>query len=403
MAIGGVVINFAADTRKAIGNIKDLTKSLGNVDDDGTKPAKFGLGKLAGSLSTVLPIAGAVAGAAVGMAAGLWDAAQAAMEDKKQADNLARTLKSIPGITDRMVDANSAWIDSMELLTGLADTDWREAVSKLALATGDLEEAQKLAKLSADASVGAGKEWSSVQDAMAKAATGNTTALKRMFPWLDANKDGTLTYKEAVDGLTKAYGGAAKAAADTNPFVRLGAIWDQLKESVGQALVPLIDKFGKWIGLPSTQRMIKDLIKRVSDLATAFGDDLVKAVSDAVDWLQKPQNQRQLKEWAELAKDLAGDMVAAGRAVEKLIGYLKNIPKPPSWWSPIRGIIPDGPSRPNTSAASPSAAARSTGTVVNIHVEGVADPYAAARILQRQVAAYAKVQGRTSPGLAIAW
>lgn len=399
MAIGGVVIQFLADTGKAVGNIKDLTASLGKVDDGSKKSAK-GFGKLNTAWLAAVPIAGAVAGGAVALAEGLVDAGQAALEDRAAADKLARTLGRIPGVTEAMIAANAAWVDGMELATGIADTDLREAVQRLALATGDLASAQGLAALAADVATASGKALKPVSEALAKAADGNTAALKRMFPWLDANADGTVTYKEAVDGLTESFGGAAEAAANNAPFKRLKVIWDQLKESVGLALVPLIDKFGKWISDPKNRERIKLLIDKVSALATAFGEDLASAVQDAVTWLSKPENQRAIQEWTRNIGAFASAVAGAASWVEKLWYWIQKLPS--NWILRQLGVLPDLQTAPSAQARTAGTAAASAPVVVNVQA-GVLGPTSVRQLISLLESHQVRMGRQPGQPRAVAW
>jgi hypothetical protein len=115
-------------------------------------------------------------------------------------------------------------------MTLVNDDELRPALAKLALVTKDLGKAQRLTALSADVAAGSGRSFESVATAMAKAAGGNVTALKRLFPQLDAGPDKVLTFKEAMDQLRDAYKGAGKEAADNDLFGRLAAAFAAIKE-----------------------------------------------------------------------------------------------------------------------------------------------------------------------------
>lgn len=296
MAIGGVVINFAAKTADAVRDIAKLTRELGDLDGKTDKVGsklKAGLAAGAAAAGTALVAAGAAA----------LDFAKKAGEDAAQAETLADTLKTLPGITDKMVAANSAWIDSMEIATNVADTDLRTAVSKLALATGDLGTAQDLTTVAVDAAAGSGKNLKSVTDALAKAAQGNTSALERQFPWLDKNKDGTVTLKEAVDGLKGAYKGAAEAAADRKPWERLDTVFGQIQEKLGEKFLPYLDDLAAWLKDKNNQKKLDEWIEDFGTLVETFatlagwvkqtGDEfgkvfgpLVRAWNSIPKWLQ---------------------------------------------------------------------------------------------------------------------
>jgi hypothetical protein len=355
MAIGGVVINFVAKTADALGDVKKLTRGLDDVGDSGKKAGgKGGIGGLVSSMGAAVPIVGALAIGAVGAAAALVEMSKAALEDKRQADNLANTLKNIPGITDAMIAKNEEWITSMQLATLVSDTELRAAISKLTLATGDLEEAQTLAALAADVAAGTGKNYATVAEAMAKAASGNTAQLKRMFPWLDKNKNGTVSLKEATDGLGTAFEGAAGKVAKNDPWKRIGIIFDELKESVGTALLPVLDELGDWFGKPKNREAVTKFLNKVAELATAIGDDLVKAIKDLVKWLQKPENQQVLKDWAKSMGDFAKAVGGAVKALGPLLGALEKLKK-------LTDLLPSNlilraiGAVPSSSSAAPSA------------------------------------------------
>jgi hypothetical protein len=326
MAIGGVVINFAAKTADAVRDIGKLDKSLDKVSD-GAKKGGSKFGKFIGSMSNSLPVVGAVIGAAAGLAGGLISASKAALEDKKSADRLAHTLSNIPGITQAAIDANEAWITSMQIATLVSDTELRDAIGKLTLATGDLGEAQELAALSADVATGSGKSYATVAAAMAKAASGNTAQLERMFPWLDKNKDGTVTLTEAQKGLGKAFGGAAEEAAKNDPWKRIAIIWDEIQETLGSALLPLIEELGDWFGDPKNRSAVQKLLAKFQELADTLGRQLLDAFRSLVKWLQNPANQQKLKDWGKSIGDVAASVGSLIKAIQTLLRWWDKLPQ----------------------------------------------------------------------------
>ena len=314
--------------------MKKFDRALGNLGDAGKKAGgKGGIGGLVSSMGAAVPIIGAVAIGVVGAAGALIDMGKAAWEDKRQADRLAHTLGNIPGITQKMIDKNEEWITSMQLATLVSDTDLRAAISKLTLATGDLGEAQKLAALAADVAAGSGKSYATVADAMAKAAAGNTAQLERMFPWLDKNKDGTVTLAEAQKELGKKFKGAAEEAAKNDPWKRIKVIFDELKEAVGTSLLPVLGELSDWFASKENQKKVKDFLDKVAELAQKVGEDLVQALKDLVGWLKKPENQQKIKDWANKVQDLAKAFAEVVSAIQSVISWLSRIPKPPSWMS----------------------------------------------------------------------
>lgn len=335
MSLPGVVIQFKADADKARRDVNKLTRSIEDVGRESTSAGKkmSKLGKVG--------IAAVAAGAVVGAAA-LFDFAKAAAEDWQEAEKLARTLKRIPGITDDMVEANAKWIDSMEIATGVADSDFREAIARLAVATGDLGKAQELAALAADVAAGRNKNLADIVPLLEKAVNGNTTALKRQMPWLDANKDGAVTAKEAFDGLAKAYGGAAKAAEDNDVLGRLGSIWSQLKESLGQFAIAPLQELADWFSDPANLTALQGWITKVGEASYAIGvqlvedvktkfipfvrDELLPMIQRVYDYFASPEGKAQIQAWGDTLESLADAVGAAVTNIDKLFSLLDKLP-----------------------------------------------------------------------------
>lgn len=318
MAIGGVVIQWSARTRDAVRDVDKLTRSVRNVGSQATSAG----GILKSSLKAG---AAGLAVAAVGAGVAFVDMAKAAYADAQAQDNLERTLKRIKGITDSAADSTGAWIDSMELLTGISDDDLRAALGRLAVVTGDLTKAQVLSTVAADASVASGKEFKSVFNAMAKAAGGNTAALKKLFPELDAGPDKVLSLQEAVDQLTTSYGGAAKAAEDNDLFGRLGTIWGQLKEALGSAALPLLEDLAAWFSDSKNITALQGWITEVGNWATTVGEDFAGEVKGFIDWLQSDAGKNAIAGFTQSIADLGNGAKEAWRLLEPFVSLIGDL------------------------------------------------------------------------------
>ena len=164
----------------------------------------------------------------------LLDAAKAASADQKSMQLLNNQLKKNAGATEAQVKQNNKFIDTLSNQVGIVDDELRPAQARLARATGSVSKAQKLLKLSLDASVVSGKPLATVSAAMAKAFTGNTGALTKLFPELKKSKD-------LFGDLEKAVGGAAIQQAD--PFSKFNVAMDNLKEKLGNVILPYLSDF----------------------------------------------------------------------------------------------------------------------------------------------------------------
>lgn len=322
MAAGiGLVIKIGADTKQAVNDIRGVDSALRQTGDTTSRTGKLFQGMKGPALAALAGIGAA----AVAAAAAMVEFGKAAWEDHQEAERLAFTLAKIPGITQEMIDANEAWITSTMFATHVMDTDLREAVGQLAVATGDLGEAQKLARIATDVAAGANLEFSTVVDMLSKAVAGNTNALKRQMPWLDANEDGTVSLDEALQGLTDAYGGAAAAAAENDPWTTLQIIFDELKEALGQWLLPLFEDFAAWFKDPVNQAKVKEFIGKVSELARQFGQWLVPAMNDFLEFISSPEFKAAMRVMGQEFRIVANIIGTVSRAIMTVVRWLSEM------------------------------------------------------------------------------
>jgi len=209
--------------------------------------AKFVLGKAAKASGAALVGLGAAAGVAV----------KAAMEDQQAQAVLANTLQKTTKATAEQVTGVEAFISQLTLASGVADDQLRPAMANLARATGSVEAAQEGLGIALDVSAATGQSVESVSKALAKAYAGNTSALKKLSPALANMVENGASMEEVNAALTKQFGGSQKKAAETaaGKMKIFGNAINEAKESIGAALLPIIDKllpylasFADWAG-----------------------------------------------------------------------------------------------------------------------------------------------------------
>jgi hypothetical protein len=221
-----IVTSFVDD------GIRGAIKEFKQLETTGQK-AQFALKKAA------VPAAAAMAG----LGAALFDATKGAMEDAAAQDLLANNLRKTTGATDAQIAANEDWISTQGRLLGVTDDKLRPALSRLAKATGDVQEAQKLASQAMDISAATGKPLEAVVASLEKAYGGNLTALAKLAPeYRDLIKDGA-TFEEVMAKIAKTTGGTAAEAANTaaGRMQRLSVAIGETKESIGSSLLPVIE------------------------------------------------------------------------------------------------------------------------------------------------------------------
>lgn len=172
------------------------------------------------------------------------DSIKAFAEDEKAATALAATLTNVTGATDKQVAAVESFITKTSFAVSVADDQLRPALASLVTATGDVTKAQELLNLALDISAGTGKDLGSVSEALGKAFNGQLGPLKKLDPALtDLIKNGAST-DEIFKKLSETFKGQASEAAGTTSgrMENLKIRMDEMKESIGQAVVPIVEK-----------------------------------------------------------------------------------------------------------------------------------------------------------------
>lgn len=207
----------------------------------------------------------------------LTEATKAAVEDRKSQELLAVQLRNTMKATDAQIASVEESIKQMSLSSAVADDQLRPAYAKLAIATGDVEESNRLMAIALDASAATGKSLDVVAQAMARSLAGNDTALTKLIPSLKGSKN-------PIDDMATAFAGASAAAANLDPYQKMQVQFGEIQETIGAALLPLLDQFVAWLNTDHGKKFIDDLVTVTVDLLTAFRDVATWAIANK-DWL----------------------------------------------------------------------------------------------------------------------
>lgn len=190
---------------------------------------------------------------------------KAAIDDAKSQDILALAMINTGKATDFQVAQAEDLIKEMQITAAVADDELRPAFQKFFIATGDVTQSQKLLQIALDASAGTGKDLDSVSQAMAKSLAGSDTALVKLIPSIQGAADPMKVLQETFEG-------AAKAAADADPYQRMQIVMGEIEETIGYALLPILEDFAEWFvtALPHIENFIELL-------TLSFDDPKVKA------------------------------------------------------------------------------------------------------------------------------
>jgi hypothetical protein len=235
-------------------------------------------------LSDALKI-GAAAFLAVGAAAATMavkigiDAVKAAVEDEKAQLSLAQTLRNTVKATDAQIKATENYIDTTARASGVADDQLRPSLDRLIRSTSDLGKAQKLQTLALDIAAGTGKDLATITEALAKTYDGNFGALKRLGVPLDENIIKTKDFDAATKALSETFAGQADIAANSfaGRMSRLKISIDEAKETLGTALLPILEKFATF----ATDTLVPALEDFVAGLTGGQPNSVKNALRDA--------------------------------------------------------------------------------------------------------------------------
>ena len=257
-------------TLKLIADIDDFNKNLNKgsteVEGFGGKIEKFG--KVAAAAFA------AAAAAAVAYAGKLAiDGVKAAIEDEAAQVRLAAALENATGATRDQIAAVEEQISKTALATGVADDQLRPALQRLAVSTGDTTKAQELLNLALDVAQATGKPLETVANALGRAYDGNTTSLGKLGIGLSAAELKTMSFTDVQGRLSDLFGGAAAKNAETfqGRMDRLKVAFDEAKETIGFALLPIIERLVSFV--------VNQVVPNLQKFASAF-DPIKKAIND---------------------------------------------------------------------------------------------------------------------------
>ena len=265
-----------------LGDVDNLNKSLKtagkDVDTFGEKMGK--VGKMVGAAFA----AAAAAAGAYAIKIGI-EGVKAAIADEKAQTQLALALENATGATQAQIKATEDSILQMSLATGVADDDLRPALGRLVRSTADTEKAQQLLAQALDISAATGKPLETVANALGKAYDGNTASLGKLGIGLSAAELKTMSFEQVQSKLSDLFGGAAAANADTyaGQIARVQVAFDEAKETLGTALLPILDKLLKFINqnaLPAIQAF-------TNAFSLTEGDGFGRVITDVGTTLKK--------------------------------------------------------------------------------------------------------------------
>ena len=204
---------------------------------------------------------------------------RAAADDQKAQTQLALALKNV-GL-ERDAASTELYINRLETEFGILDDLLRPAYQKLAVATQNSAESQRLLNLALDISASTGKDVNSVTTALSRAYLGNNTALTRLGVGLSKADLKSKSFEEITTQLADTFAGSASAAASTFSgqlaILSVGAA--NASEIIGTGLIDALTNLGENTSaadlannMKATAGYIADVIRGVGTLGSKLND-----------------------------------------------------------------------------------------------------------------------------------
>jgi hypothetical protein len=170
---------------------------------------------------------------------------KAAAADLKAQQQLALALRNV-GL-ERDAATAEGYIQRIEKEYAIVDDKLRPSYSRLAIATRDTAETQRLMGIAMDISASTGKDLDSVTSALAKAFLGSNTALSKLGVGISKADLATKSFDEVTKDLAATFAGAAIKSADSvsGSMDKLAIATNNAKETIG---VGLIEAFANLAG-----------------------------------------------------------------------------------------------------------------------------------------------------------
>lgn len=202
--------------------------------------------------------------------------------DEQAAKSLAVQLENT-GNAFR-VDEVEAYIAELQSLYGVLDDQLRPAFQTLLNATGSVTLSQKALETALNVSAGTGKDLASVVAAIAKGASGTTTALSRLGTGLDKATIASGDMNKIMAALDKKFSGQALARLDTyaGKMDLLKVAAANATEIIGKGLIDALTALGKDNSIDQAANSMNGFANAIANTTKGMGE-LIGQVKEIID------------------------------------------------------------------------------------------------------------------------
>ena len=192
--------------------------------------------------------------------------------DERAAKSLAVQLENT-GNAFR-VNEVEAYIADLQKLYGVLDDELRPAFQTLLNATGSVTLSQEALQTALNVSAGTGKDLASVVAAIAKGASGTTTALARLGTGLDKATIASGDMNKIMAALDKKFAGQAQARLTTyaGKMDLLKVAAADATEIIGKGLIDAISALGKDNSIDQAANSMNNFAVAIANTTTGIGE-----------------------------------------------------------------------------------------------------------------------------------
>jgi len=202
--------------------------------------------------------------------------------DEKAAKSLAVQLENT-GNAFRINEVE-AYIAGLQNLYGVLDDQLRPAFQTLLNATGSVTLSQQALETALNVSAGTGKDLASVVAAIAKGASGTTTALARLGTGLDKATIASGDMNKIMAALDKKFAGQAQARLTTyaGKMDLLKVAAANATEIIGKGLIDALTAIGKDNSIDQAANSMNNFAVAIANTATGMGE-LIGEIKKIID------------------------------------------------------------------------------------------------------------------------
>jgi hypothetical protein len=199
------------------------------------------------------------------------NAAKAFAADEKAARSLSLALANT-GNAFAAIEVEK-FIGDLQRATGVLDDNLRPAFRTLLTATGDVKKSQDALALALDISAGTGRDLGAVSLALAKAYSGQTTALSRLGAGLSKATLASGDLDLITTELTNKFKGQALAAAEgyAGSMARLAVASENAKEIIGKDLLDAMQLIAGEEGIGGATTAMEGFATQIGNVIYGIG------------------------------------------------------------------------------------------------------------------------------------